>query len=102
MIHYSCDRCGRPIDSKEELRYIVRVEVEAVMEPLDGVIEDEDRDHLMTISEILERAEDLEDPMIGEGVYDRKRFDLCSDCHHTFIKSPVGSSKQKQMNFSSN
>ena len=32
MIHYSCDRCGRAIDPKEELRYVVRVEVEAVTE----------------------------------------------------------------------
>ena len=43
MIHYSCDRCGRPVDPNEELRYVVRVEIEAVMEPIDDeVIEDDD------------------------------------------------------------
>ena len=28
MIHYSCDRCGRPIDPSEDLRYVVRLEID--------------------------------------------------------------------------
>ena len=34
MIHFSCDRCQRTIDSEDELRYVVRIEVEAVMDPM--------------------------------------------------------------------
>ena len=60
MIHYSCDRCGRPIDPSEDLRYVVRLEIEAVMEPLDGeVVDDDDRDHLMELHEILDHADDV-------------------------------------------
>ena len=77
MIHYSCDRCGRPIDPHDELRYVVRLEIEAVMEPLDGdVLEDDDRDHLMELHEILERADDAANPRIGDGVYTRTEL-LC-------------------------
>ena len=103
MIHYSCDRCGRPIDPQDELRYVVRLEVEAVMEPLEGeVVDDSDRDHLMELHEILERADDAANPMLGEGVYFRRRYDLCSDCHRKFRKNPVGKENAKQLNFSQN
>ncbi|MDG2381179.1 MAG: hypothetical protein P8N76_05855 [Pirellulaceae bacterium] len=103
MIHYSCDRCGRPVDPNDELRYVVRVEIEAVMEPIDGeVIEDDDRDHLMELHEIMEHAEDAENPLIGEGVYQRKRYDLCSDCHRQFLRNPVGRETAKLMDFSEN
>src|SRR2546421_1687660 len=56
MIHFTCDRCRRVIDSEQEARYVVRMEMEAVMDP---VHEDEpldDRDHLLEIDEILERT----------------------------------------------
>lgn len=103
MIHYSCDRCGRPIDPQGELRYVVRIEMEAVMEPVDGeVVDQDDRDHLMELHEILERADDAADPLVGEGVYDRKRFDLCSACHRKFVGDPTGKGSSKQLNFSNN
>lgn len=103
MIHFSCDRCGRPIDSQDELRYVVRLEIEAVMEPLEGdALDDHDRDHLMELHEILERADDAANPLIGEGVYLRKRFDLCCDCHRKFVKNPMGKEVVKQHDFSQN
>ena len=102
MIHYSCDRCSKPIDPSEEVRYVVKMEIEAVMEPLVGVMDDDDRDYLMEISEILERGDDAANPLISDEVYSRKRFDLCSDCHRQFVKSPVGDKRTKQLNFSDN
>jgi hypothetical protein len=103
MIHYSCDRCGRTIETQDEIRYVVRIEVDAVMEPIDGeVVDDEDRDHLMELHEVLERREDDADPMISEGVYRRERFDLCSACHRKFAQNPVGREETKQLNFSQN
>ena len=103
MIHYSCDRCGRTIDTTEELRYVVRMEVEAVMEPIaDEQVDDDDRDHLMEIAEILERSDAEQDPLIGSGVYERKRYDLCCDCHRKFMKAPVGHYATKQLDFSQN
>ena len=103
MIHYACDRCGRPIDPSEEIRYVVRLEIEAVMEPLDGdVIDDEDRDHLMELDEILDNADDLGNALIGDDVYDRKRYDLCTECHRKFAKDPVGREAVRQLDFSQN
>ena len=80
MIHYSCDRCRRPIDNEDEIRYSVRIEVQASM-GVDAMSEDfdEDRDHLLEIHEILEHADDVDDPLISDEIYQRQRYDLCSD-----------------------
>jgi hypothetical protein len=86
-----------------ELRYVVRLEIEAVMSPIDShVVDDEDRDHLMEISEILEHAEDAESSAIGPGVYERRRFDLCSECHRQFTRAPLGKKSAKSLDFSNN
>lgn len=100
MIHYSCDRCRRPIDNEDEIRYSLRIEVQASM----GVDEDvdEDRDHLLEIHEILERADDAEDPLISDEIYQRQRYDLCSDCYRAFVKNPLGMELSKQLDFSNN
>ena len=101
MIHHSCDRCGRPIDSEDELRYTLRIEVQAVIG--DGRDEyDDDRDHLLELHEILERADDAENPLISDDIYQRQRFDLCSECYRAFVKNPLGIEVAKQLDFSKN
>jgi hypothetical protein len=32
MIHYTCDRCKREIDPEQELRYVVKLEIQAAMQ----------------------------------------------------------------------
>ena len=103
MIHHSCDRCKRAIDPEADLRYVVRLEVQAVMDVFnDGSDEEEDRDHLLEIDEILERGEDAASELIGDDVYQKKRYDLCSSCYAKFIENPVGRETVQQLNFSSN
>ncbi len=58
MIHYSCDRCKRTIDPEVDLRYVVKLETYAAMEPIEVADFEDDRDHLMEVQEILERLED--------------------------------------------
>ena len=52
MIHYSCDCCKRALDS-EDLRYVVKMEVYAAIDPASMDDVDDDRDHLQEIQEIL-------------------------------------------------
>ncbi len=77
-IHYSCDRCKRIINPEEDLRYVVKLEVEAAMEPLEVDEFDDDRDHLMEVQEILERLEDSDSELVSDDLYQRRRFDLCA------------------------
>lgn len=102
MIHHSCDRCKRVIDPDSELRYLVRLEIEAVAENADAASADEDRDHLLEIDEVLDRAADAEDPNIAPEVYQRRRYDLCPECARRFIANPLGREQVAKMGFSSN
>jgi hypothetical protein len=102
MIHYSCDRCKRPLDADTELRYEVRLEVRAVMDCDGARRPDEDRDHLLDLQEILARQEDLEDDQMGEDVYQRESYDLCPACYRKFMKNPLGRELAPQLNFSKN
>lgn len=102
MIHYSCDRCKRILDPEEDLRYVVKIEVQAALEPVDVDEEEDDRDHLVEIQEVLERLEDDDDYELGEDVYSKRRFDLCPECYRKFIKNPIGREVVAQLGFSQN
>ncbi len=100
MIHYTCDCCKRRIDAADELRYIVRLEVYAALDPLEDEAED-DRDHLQEIQEVLERLDDPQEVVCDE-VYHQQRLDLCSDCRQRFVQDPLGRSSASHFNFSQN
>jgi hypothetical protein len=102
MVHYSCDLCGRQLDPQDDLRYVVKMEVYAAIDPTMSEDEDDDRDHLEEIQEILERLDDLDDPQIGEDVYQQLRFDLCPSCRRRFLRNPMGREMAKAVGFSHN
>lgn len=102
MIHFSCDRCKRVLDPDDDLRYVVKLEVQAAMEPLDMEEPDDDRDHLLEIHEIIERMEDSDSDLIGDDVYHRRRYDLCPECYRKFMKNPLGREPVTQLEFSQN
>ena len=101
MIHYSCDCCKRSLDP-EDLRYVVKMEVYAAMDPEAADGADDDRDHLQEIQEILQRCEDAADPEIGSDVYEQLRFDLCTECRKKFVKNPLPRELSKHFDFSKN
>ena len=102
MIRYSCDRCGRPIDPEQDVRYVVKMEVYAAIDPLCAQEEDDDRDHLLEIHEILERLAESDEESLGDDVYQKRRYDLCSDCHQKYVRDPIGQAQMHQLDFSEN
>jgi hypothetical protein len=102
MIHYSCDRCKRVLDPEDDLRYVVKLEAYAALEPLEKEEAEEDRDHLLEIQEILERLDDPDDDPLGEQVYQKKRYDLCAECYRKFAKNPLGRELAAHLGFSQN
>ena len=102
MIHHTCDRCKRVIDQEQELRYVVRLEIEAVMDPLHEDEPQDDRDHLLEIDEILERVDAAEGDDIGEDIYQKRRYDLCPECYRKFAGNPLGREKKASLGFSHN
>lgn len=101
MLHFTCDCCKRVIDPERELRYVVRLEVYAALDPMDSELEDE-HDHLQEIQDILDRLDDTEDERISDDVYQQKRYDLCSKCRNAYLKNPLGRVALHQLGFSQN
>lgn len=101
MIHYSCDLCKREIQPELDLRYVVKIEVYAALDAAAEGADEDDRDNLLEIQDILERMDDANDDQIGDDVYQTMRFDLCPECRKKYAKSPLGR-EAKQFDFSQN
>lgn len=101
MIHYTCDCCKQSIDPETSLRYIVRLEVYASLDPSEEDVND-DRDHLLEIHDILERLDDVEGDQVGDEVYHHVRYDLCSECRQRFVENPLGRATAHHLDFSQN
>jgi hypothetical protein len=106
MIHYSCDLCKRLIDPEVDLRYVVKMEVFAAVDPVEadqnGVNQEDDRDHLQEMQEILQRMDESDGDAVSEEVYQQLRFDLCPECRKKFAKNPLGREASKHFDFSKN
>jgi len=102
MIRYSCDLCKRELDSEVDLRYVVKIEVYAAYDPETTSEDENDRDHLQEIQDILECLEDADDDQIGNDVYQQMRFDLCPECRKKFLQNPLVRETAKAFGFSSN
>ena len=99
MIHYTCDLCKRELDPKEDLRYVVRIEIAAAFDPVVDEEED-DRDHLEEIQDLVEHLQEAQSSHIGDDVYQELRFDLCPECRKRYAKNPLGREPAKVLDYS--
>lgn len=98
MIHYTCDLCKRTIEPAKETRYVVQIDVLAAPDAQPAIDEDDDRDYLAELHDLLESATELDDT-------DESRsfsFDLCPECRKRFLKNPLGADASRQLDFSQN
>lgn len=101
MIRYCCDRCKKDILPSDEIRFVVKMEIEAHLDvPLDATLED-DLDHLTELDEMLGRMNECEE--FGESdFYQKRSFDLCRECYRQFTKNPLGKEVHVPLGFSKN
>lgn len=106
MIHYTCDRCHRAIDTDVDVRYAVEVQIHPVD---DAAIEpklDPDADHLLELNEMLERmdesAESGDGMTRGVPVGLHQQFDLCCDCYKLYAQNPLSREFSATARFSEN
>jgi len=88
MIHYSCDRCNKKINVTEEIRYVVRIEVQLAV----GNRENEQLDEasLEELEKMLEEIEEVpSEPFVDSESENEKTFDLCSCCYSEYINNPL-------------
>ncbi|HUE71723.1 MAG TPA: hypothetical protein VMP01_12625 [Pirellulaceae bacterium] len=101
MMHFSCDRCKCELDG-DDLRYVVKIEIHAAMDPVADEDLEDDRDHLMEIEDILENSLDEASDAIGDDIYQRRRFDLCPECYRKFVQNPLSRELKVSLGFSKN
>jgi hypothetical protein len=100
MIQYSCDRCHRKIDA-QEIRFSVGIQIQAALDPNEPEMDD-DRDHLVELQGILNQMEDADYEEISQAAFHRCHYDLCSDCHRQFVKNPLATDTNANLEFSDN
>ncbi len=88
MITHICDRCGKPIDSRE-VRYLARIEVLAAADPLEITAEDLERDSAEEMERLLGECEKLSEEELMRDIYVRLEFDLCRACQKAYLNNPL-------------
>jgi hypothetical protein len=101
MVHYTCDGCKRTLDAQNDLRYVMKIEVYAAVDPLD-LDDQEDRDNLDDLHDMLEGVDDARADELDDAVYQQHRFDLCPECRKRFMKNPLGRKSTEMFDFSEN
>lgn len=92
MIHYSCDLCKREIDTENDQRFVIRVDISQDIDPAALEAADDDRDYLDEMQDALQRLGD--DEYAADLVDKQLCFDLCSECARKFAKNPLGAGRQ--------
>ncbi len=86
MIHYSCDRCNKTINARDQIRYVVRIEVQLAMgDRENGQLDDAS---LEKLEQMLDEFADGDDES-SDGSANEKTFDLCSKCYGEYIDNPL-------------
>ena len=98
MIHYTCDRCQRFINSEEELRFEINIVTEVKLDSGLSLPESEPRDLMDELNGLLGSAMDS----ANEQLFQTKRFDLCPDCYQAYSRNPLGCETQLHVEFSEN
>lgn len=102
MIHYTCDRCRKVIETEHETRYVLRIEVQATSQ-VDGFDQEGELVNLKAIEDIIEQLEREEsDEEISPEILTRREFDLCSKCYEAYVQNPLAIEPQTHLGFSNN
>jgi len=108
MIHYTCDRCRTPIDPTEDLRYVIRIQVQCIseQESLDAA-NDSDLDPLSELHHSLESQDPERISANGLAAPDAAgdnlaQYDLCGRCYQRFVRNPLGRDTKPALHFSNN
>jgi len=100
MIHYTCDRCQKRIDTDQEMLFQVRIEISSVAPPEPQL----DADEQQAAREFMELDETI-DELVGTGSESEDptplSFDLCPECFTRYAQDPLGMNSS-ELGFSKN
>ena len=102
MIHFTCDMCGKPLLTDEDVRYVVKIEVYAAYDPMEVTEDELDEDHLSDMNELVEQMEGSETEELEDQVYKNFRFDLCPACQQRYLRDPLVRQHHLRLDFHDN
>lgn len=85
----SCDRCEKSLLIDEEVRYQVKVVVQAAYDPMEISAEDLKKTSPDTWKSLIKSLENLSAEEAQDQVYREIRFDLCPPCQKIYLTSPI-------------
>jgi hypothetical protein len=89
MITHLCDRCGRPMESRD-LRYIAKIQVYAAPSPLEISAEELLEDRSDEIDRLLKQCAEMTEQELMEDVFVEFQFDFCRSCQRAYLANPLG------------
>ncbi len=101
MIHYTCDRCKRTMNTHSELRYQIKFEVQAIGET-DDTTPSEDIDSLSALHQQLDSLQGDDELSDEPTTSFQTQYDLCPRCYRHFSKNPLGRELAIAIAFSNN
>lgn len=84
-----CDRCEKTLLIDENVRYEVRIVVQAAYDPMEITREDVARDRSEEWRELLSELESLGAEDAQDQVHRELRFDLCPPCQREYLRRPL-------------
>ncbi|MDR4507224.1 MAG: hypothetical protein MRJ65_03125 [Candidatus Brocadiaceae bacterium] len=102
MVHYTCDMCGKPFLTGEDVRYVVKIEVHTACDAME--MDEEMDEEIWEIEEENERQDEGEGSAENreDGEYKAFRFDLCTKCHKRYLQDPLFLKSWHRTRFSDN
>ena len=99
MVHYSCDSCGKILDSGDDTRYKVKIETYIAND-----IDDDEFDAESLENNEFDFGEDDEniDDELDDIDYKTFQFDLCYTCYKNYAKNPISNKILQRKRFSEN
>ncbi len=101
MIHYSCDGCGKILDSGDETRYKVKIET-YIANDMDEEDDCLDGENLMSGPFNYDDDEEDIDDELENIEYKTFQFDLCLACYKNYLQNPISNKSLPNKRFSEN
>lgn len=89
VIRYRCDGCQLDLKRDGSNHFIVKIEAFAAAGKLEFNEEDLQRDHAAEMETIIRNLACTSPDEIEDQVYRSFRFDLCPECHRSFLRHPL-------------
>jgi hypothetical protein len=102
MVHFTCDGCGKELQPGDGEHFVVKIEAFAAQDPAELTDADLDEDHLEAVGELLRELEANDGELDLPAATRHFRYDLCPDCHHKFVRDPLGKECAQKVTFSKN